>query len=122
LLLNQAPQRPIDAQTPRNQLIRLALSAFVRLHDAAAFARSGHALAHFVGDLDGGIALIDRALVLNPNLASAWFLGGFLRVWHGLIPASIIAASHALAGRTDEARRAMDHLCRLRLRRAGLPE
>jgi TolB-like protein len=137
--------------------------------DAVALTRSGSVLGHFAGDLDGGIALIDRALVLNPNLASAWFLGGFLRVWHGepdaaiehfaramrlspldpemyrmqagtalahlfagrfdtasswaekacrdlpsfLIPASIIAASHALAGRTDQARRAMNHLRQL---------
>ncbi len=51
--------------------------------DAVALTRGGHALAHFTGDLDGGIALLDRALVLNPNLASAWFLGGYLRVWHG---------------------------------------
>ena len=51
--------------------------------DAVALTRGGHALAHLAGDLDGGIALIDRALVLNPNLASAWFLGGFLRVWNG---------------------------------------
>ena len=51
--------------------------------DAVALARGGHALAHFAGDLDSGIALLDRALVLNPNLAAAWFLGGFLRVWHG---------------------------------------
>ncbi|MGH8555358.1 MAG: winged helix-turn-helix domain-containing tetratricopeptide repeat protein, partial [Gammaproteobacteria bacterium] len=51
--------------------------------DAVALTRGGHALSHFVGDLDGGIALLDRALVLNPNLAAAWFLGGFLRVWHG---------------------------------------
>ena len=51
--------------------------------DAVALARSGTALHHFVGDLDGSIALLDRALVLNPNLASAWFLGGFLRVWGG---------------------------------------
>jgi TolB-like protein len=137
--------------------------------DAVALTRGGHALAHLAGDLNGGIALIDRALVLNPNLASAWFLGGFLRVWHGepddaiehfaramrlspldpemyrmqagmavahlfagrfdaasswaekafrdlptfLMVVSIIAASHALAGRTDEARRAMDHLRQL---------
>ena len=47
--------------------------------DAVALTRSGHALGHLAGDLDGGIALIDRALVLNPNLASAWFLGGFLK-------------------------------------------
>ncbi len=138
-------------------------------NDAVALTRGGHALAHFAGDLDSCIALLDRALVLNPNLAAAWFLGGFLRVWHGepddaierfaramrlspldpemyrmqagtamahlfagrfdtasawaekafrdlpsfLMAVSIIAASHALAGRTDEARRAMHHLRQL---------
>jgi TolB-like protein len=134
--------------------------------DAVALARSGHALGHLVGDLDGGIALVGRALVLNPNLAAAWFLGGWLRVFRGeqdaaiehfahamrlspldpemfrmqagtafghllagrfddasswaekaftdlptFLPAvSIIAASHALAGRMSEAQRAMLHL------------
>ena len=137
--------------------------------DAVALTRGGHALAHLVGDLDGGIALLDRALVLNPNLAAAWFLGGFLRAWRGesdgaikyfeqamrlspldpemyrmqagmavahlfagrfdtasswaekayrdlpsfLMVVGIIAASHALAGRTDEARRALHHLRQL---------
>lgn len=51
--------------------------------DAVALTRGGHALAHLAGDLDSGIALLDRAVFLNPNLASAWFLGGFLRTWHG---------------------------------------
>jgi len=51
--------------------------------DAVALTRGGHALAHLTGDLDSGIALLDRAVFLNPNLASAWFLGGFLRTWHG---------------------------------------
>ena len=107
--------------------------------------------------------------MLNPNLAAAWFLGGFLRVWRGepdgaiehfaramrlspldpemyrmqagmalahlfagrfdaasswaekafrdlpsfLMVVSIIAASHALAGRPDEAQRAMHHLRQL---------
>ncbi|HEX5477394.1 MAG TPA: winged helix-turn-helix domain-containing tetratricopeptide repeat protein [Burkholderiales bacterium] len=137
--------------------------------DAVALARSGPALAHLVGDLDSGVALSDRALVLNPNLAAAWFLGGFLRILRGepddaierlahamrlspldpemyrmqagtamahllagrfdtasswaqkalrdlpsfLIAVGVIAASHALAGRTDEARRAMRHLRQL---------
>jgi TolB-like protein len=137
--------------------------------DAVALTRSGHALAHLAGDLDGGIALLDRAVVLNPNLAAAWFLGGFLRVWHGesdsaiehfgramrlspldseiyrmqagmaaahlfagrfdtasawadkasrdlpsfLLAAGVGAASHALAGRMEEGRRAMDHLRQL---------
>ena len=33
--------------------------------------------------------MIDRALVLNPNLASAWFLGGFARVWNGELDGAI---------------------------------
>jgi TolB-like protein len=137
--------------------------------DAVALTRSGHTLGHLAGDLDGGIALLDRALALNPNLAAAWFLGAYLRVWHGetdaaiehfthamrlspldpelyrmqagmavahlfagrfdtasswaekafrdlpsfLMVIAIIAASHALAGRTAEARRAMDRLRQL---------
>jgi TolB-like protein len=172
--------------------------------DAVALARGGHALANFVGDLDNGIALIDRALLLNPNLAAAWFLGGFVQIMRGepdnaierlayamrsspldsemyrmqcgtalahlcagrfneagpwaekslrdlpsfLIAVCIVAASHAFAGRRDEAQRAIQNLRRLNpalrlsnlkdwllfhrpdylatlsdgLRRAGLPE
>ncbi len=137
--------------------------------DAVALARGGVALAHFAGDLDGGVALIDRAQVLNPNLAAAWFLGGFLRALRGepdsaiehfaramrlspldpemfrmqagmalahlyawrfdaaalwaekalrelpsfVLAVSVLAASYALAGRTDEARRAGEHLRQL---------
>jgi tetratricopeptide (TPR) repeat protein len=64
--------------------VRLArLAVELGKDDAVALTRGGHALAHLVGDLDGGIALIDRALMLNPNLAAAWFLGGFLRTLNG---------------------------------------
>lgn len=134
--------------------------------DAVALTRGGHALGHLAGDLDGGIALLDRAVLLNPNLAPAWFLGGFLRALHGETDAAIehlaravrlspldpemfrmqagmalahffagridaasawaekavgnlptflaavglVAASHALAGRTDKAQQAMQRL------------
>jgi TolB-like protein len=138
-------------------------------NDAVALTRGGHALAHFTRDLDAGVDFLDKALVLNPNLAAAWFLGGYLRIWRGepdeaikrfehamrlspldpemfrmqagvamahliarrydaacgwaekafrdvplfvLSPAAI-AASCALAGRMDEARRAMGELRRL---------
>ena len=137
--------------------------------DAVALTRAGSALSHLAGDLDGSVALLDRAKMLNPNLAAAWFLGGFVRVWGGdpdgaithftqamrlspldpemyrmqagmaaahlfakrfdeasswaaksfrdlptfLMVVAFIAASHALAGRTDEARRAMQHLRQL---------
>jgi TolB-like protein len=48
--------------------------------DAVALSRGGHALAHFGGDLDRGVAAVDRALVLNPNLSTAWYLSGFQRI------------------------------------------
>jgi TolB-like protein len=41
--------------------------------DAVALSRGGHAYAHFGGDLDRGVAAVDRALVLNPNLSTAWY-------------------------------------------------
>lgn len=137
--------------------------------DPVALARSGHALAHLAGELDGGIALIDKAVVLNPNFAAGWFLGGFLQIWRGehgdaierferaarlspldpemfrvhagvamlhllagrfdnassiaerafrdfpsfLIVVGTMAASHALAGRMDQAQRAMRHMRQL---------
>jgi len=149
------------------RLARLAVE--LGRDDAVALTRAGHALGHFTGDLDGGIALIDRAKLLNPNLASAWFLGGFLRALNGetapalehfahavrlspldpemfrvqvgmalayffaenydaavawaekatgnlpslLVASGVTAASHALAGRDDEARQAMERLLAL---------
>lgn len=51
--------------------------------DAVALTRGGHALAHLAGDFDGAIDRIDHALMLNPNLASACFLGAYLKVWNG---------------------------------------
>ena len=90
-----------------------------------ALTRAGHALAHLADDLDGGIALLDRAKLLNPNLAAAWFLGGFVRVWRGDPEGAIahftqamrlspldpeiyrmqvgMAVAHLFAGRFDEA-------------------
>ena len=148
-------------------LARLAIEA--GRDDPVALARSGHALAHLAGELDGGIVLIDKAVTLNPNFAPGWFLGGFIQIWRGehndatarferamrlsprdpemfrmhagmamvhlltgrfddaaslaeksyrdfpnfLIVVGTMAASHALAGRADAAKRAMEHLRRL---------
>lgn len=137
--------------------------------DAVALTRSGHAIGYLAGDIPAGIALVDQALFLNPNLAAARYLGGFLRLWMGdteaaielltgavrlspldpelyrmqagmavahlfdkrfdtasswaekasrdfpdfLLAAAILAASHALAGRTAEAQRALEHVRRI---------
>jgi TolB-like protein len=48
--------------------------------DALALSRAGHALAYLVREFDAAAFCIDRALVLNPNLASAWFASAWLRV------------------------------------------
>jgi len=52
-------------------------------HDAVALAASAHVLTHLSGDLDSSVALLERALVLDPNLAAGWYLGGFVRIWRG---------------------------------------
>ena len=51
--------------------------------DAMALAASGWALAFVVRDLEAGAGLIDRALVLNSNLAEAWFYGGWVKIYLG---------------------------------------
>ncbi|MBR0799582.1 adenylate/guanylate cyclase domain-containing protein [Bradyrhizobium jicamae] len=57
--------------------------------DPVALSRGGHALAWFVRDLDSGAAFIDRALALNPNLAAAWNLSGWVRAYRGELDLSI---------------------------------
>ena len=150
--------------------VRLARRAVeVGKDDAVALARGGHAVGFLIGDLDSGGAFVDRALVLNPNLAAVWVLSGLLRFYRGepdvaiehlaramrlspldptlyqmqvgtgfshllagrfhdasswaekalreepnyLPAAAVTAASHALAGRLEEARQAMARLRRI---------
>lgn len=64
--------------------------------DAVALTRCGHALAHLTGDVDCGIALLDRARLLNPNLAPAWYLGGILRALRGETESAIANLEHAV--------------------------
>src|SRR5215470_15409287 len=57
--------------------------------DAFALCWAGNALAYVVGDLDDGIAFIERALELNPNLARAWNMSGWAKIWLGEPDAAI---------------------------------
>jgi TolB-like protein/class 3 adenylate cyclase len=66
------------------EVMRLAQRAVeLGKDDAIAVAASGWALSYVVRDLGAGAALIDRALVLNANLAEAWFCGGWVKTWLG---------------------------------------
>jgi TolB-like protein len=51
--------------------------------DAEALAWGGLGLAHVVHDIEEGVAMIDRALTLNPNIASAWSASGWARTLTG---------------------------------------
>jgi TolB-like protein/class 3 adenylate cyclase len=52
-------------------------------NDALALCMAGVTLGFVVRDVAGGAALTQRALVLNPNLAAAWYSDGWLNVWLG---------------------------------------
>jgi tetratricopeptide (TPR) repeat protein len=93
--------------------------------DALALCCAGYALAYVVRELEDGSAFVDQALTLNPNLARAWNLSGWIRIWLGdpeiaiehlaramrlspLDPAfhamqAATASAHFFAGRYDEA-------------------
>src|SRR5262249_9796574 len=93
--------------------------------DAIALSFSGLALGLVAGEVEAGAALVDRALVLNPNLAAAWYASGYFRANLGdhdiaiqhiaramrLSPLDpqmfymrpLTALAHFLAGRYDEA-------------------
>ncbi len=74
----------VDRAAETAEANRLArLGADLGRADAVALAWSAHALAHVVGDIKAGIALIDHALRLNSSLAVAWQRSGWIRVYAG---------------------------------------
>lgn len=87
----------IDRPSEIAEGIRLArLAVSLGRDDAVALTRGGHALGHLAGEVDSGIALLDRARLLSPNLAPAWYLGGTLRALHGETEAAVKDLSHAV--------------------------
>jgi TolB-like protein len=64
--------------------------------DAIALGTAGFAVGYVVGDLDAGVALVDRALLLDPNSAMAWYYGGWLRIWLGEHEAAIEHLARAM--------------------------
>ncbi|HEX3675765.1 MAG TPA: tetratricopeptide repeat protein, partial [Sphingomicrobium sp.] len=51
--------------------------------DPVVLANSALALAYFGEDIGPMIAVVDRALALNPNYARGWNISGILRAWAG---------------------------------------
>jgi TolB-like protein len=51
--------------------------------DAAALTRAAHAIASVAGDIDSGFVFVEQALRHNRNLAPAWYVSGWLRIFRG---------------------------------------
>jgi TolB-like protein len=71
------PSEVIEAERLARRAAELAKG------DAHAHGLSGFVLAGVVGDLDDGAALIERAQLLNPNLARAWQFSAWVQIWLG---------------------------------------
>ena len=52
-------------------------------NDPAVLANGAMVLAYLGEDIGAMIALVDRALAVNPSYARGWYLSGLLRVWAG---------------------------------------
>jgi len=64
--------------------------------DAVALSRAAHAVGFVVGDINSSVTFADRALVLNPNLAGAWYASGWIRVWRGEPEVAIDHFAHGM--------------------------
>jgi len=76
---------------------RLARKA-VRLgaDDPVALCMGGYALAFVAHEFDDAAAFMDRGLTINPNLAQAWNLSAWLRVWRGEPELALDHVAHAI--------------------------
>jgi tetratricopeptide (TPR) repeat protein len=64
--------------------------------DAVALGTAGQTFAYLAHDLDSAVALIDRALMLNPNLVATWLFSGWVRDWLGEPEVALDHLKHAL--------------------------
>jgi TolB-like protein/class 3 adenylate cyclase len=81
----RSANRWISEENEKLEAVRLARLAVVfGSEDAAALAAAGLALAYLANDLDAGATFIDRALAMNPNMATAWHFSCWIRIMLGL--------------------------------------
>jgi len=125
-MLRKANAWLIDRPGEIAEGVRLArLAVDLGPDDPVALATGGYGLAFVGHDIDAGAAFLDRALALNPNLASALLSAGWVKTFRGESDAAIeqltwvmrlspldphifraqggIALAHFLAGRNGEA-------------------
>jgi adenylate cyclase len=86
-----------DLAAEAKETNRLALrAADVGGDDALALSRAGFCLAWVCGNLEYGAHLVDRALLINPNLATGWWNRGAISGFIGLHERSLEEVGRAL--------------------------
>jgi adenylate cyclase len=72
---------PDEENAEVDRLARIILR--IGQDDADALSNTGWAVAYVLRDLPHAQSLVDRALSMNPNLARAWGISGWINVWSG---------------------------------------
>jgi len=81
LLLDGRSEDPAADRLKGADFARRALE--VAGDDPSILANAALALAYFGEDIGAMMALVDRALALNPSFARGWYVSGLLRMWAG---------------------------------------
>jgi TolB-like protein/class 3 adenylate cyclase len=81
LLFDNRSEDPAADRRKGTDFARRALE--VAGDDPGVLANAASALAYFGEDINTMMALVDRALALNPNFAHGWHVSGVLRLWAG---------------------------------------
>lgn len=87
----------VDPQQEVSDAARLVnRTATLGRNDAMALSAAGMAAGIVVRDLDRAVALLDRSLLLNPNLAISWVRSAWVRIFLGEFDLAIEHASRAI--------------------------
>ena len=86
-----------DTQAETAEGIRLARKAIeLGKDDAPALSGGGFGIAFLGAELDAGLALTDRAILLNPNFVGGWHASGWIRSYIGDPETAILHLTHAM--------------------------
>jgi adenylate cyclase len=74
---------PLTAEMRADAVQFARLGARAANSDAFTLARCGHVLTYFGHEYDRGLSMVEQAVVLNPNLAIAWYSRGWVTLMCG---------------------------------------